>query len=264
MEEENKVESNKASIGMKILCFLIPLVGLIIFLSSKKENPEYAKGCGIAALIGVIVGFVVSIIVTILVIAVIPGIIVGTVVYTNAGDAISSTALSATETMAFNAKFLSYEGTMSGTKTKALVSIIKTNNISRYNEVSIKLNGEEVDASTAYSQIKSAETYTIEFNYDYSGKINQVIINEKSSTTNNSTNTITNSITNTTTLTNSIESSTGTFVNTIENSTEAFANSIESSAGTLTNTVENSVDTLANTLTDAAGALSNTLSSFGW
>ena len=41
--------------GWGILSFLIPLVGLILFLMWKQERPKTAKVCGICALVAVIV-----------------------------------------------------------------------------------------------------------------------------------------------------------------------------------------------------------------
>ena len=49
MEDNNEI---KAPIGLKILCFFVPVVGLIFFCINCNEKPKYAKGCGIAALIG--------------------------------------------------------------------------------------------------------------------------------------------------------------------------------------------------------------------
>jgi len=46
---------DKSSIGFGILGFLIPLVGLILWLVWKAQTPLKAKSCGIGALIGVIV-----------------------------------------------------------------------------------------------------------------------------------------------------------------------------------------------------------------
>ncbi|HNZ49894.1 MAG TPA: zinc-ribbon domain-containing protein [Bacilli bacterium] len=55
-----KTANNDApSVGYAILSFLIPLVGLILFLNWKNNFPRRAKSCGIAALIGFIINFVV-------------------------------------------------------------------------------------------------------------------------------------------------------------------------------------------------------------
>ena len=46
----------------KVLSFLIPIVGLVLFLVWKDSEPEKAKACGKWALIGFVVSFVLGII----------------------------------------------------------------------------------------------------------------------------------------------------------------------------------------------------------
>lgn len=53
-------ESGKP-IGWAILCFLLPLVGLILFIVWRKEQPRKAKWSGIAAIAGVIVAIILNI-----------------------------------------------------------------------------------------------------------------------------------------------------------------------------------------------------------
>ena len=60
--------------GWGILSFLIPLVGLILFLMWKQERPKTAKVCGICALVAVIVEVVVGIIYGVVIGSVIGGI----------------------------------------------------------------------------------------------------------------------------------------------------------------------------------------------
>ena len=48
--------------GWGILSFLIPLVGLILFLMWKNERPQTAKVCGICALVSFIASIVIGII----------------------------------------------------------------------------------------------------------------------------------------------------------------------------------------------------------
>lgn len=55
-------KEEKASIGLAILSYLIPLVGLILFLTKKDNNPKTAKLCGKCALASVIINVVLSII----------------------------------------------------------------------------------------------------------------------------------------------------------------------------------------------------------
>ena len=52
----------KANIGLAILSFFIPLVGLILFLTQKDKKPKTAKACGLAALISFVLGIIFSII----------------------------------------------------------------------------------------------------------------------------------------------------------------------------------------------------------
>lgn len=56
------VEVDKPSTGLNILSFLIPLVGLILFLSWQNSTPIKAKACGKWALIGFCVAIGLSII----------------------------------------------------------------------------------------------------------------------------------------------------------------------------------------------------------
>lgn len=53
---------DKVNVWLVILGFLIPLVGLILFISLKKNTPKKANAIGIAALIGFVLGFVLTII----------------------------------------------------------------------------------------------------------------------------------------------------------------------------------------------------------
>lgn len=48
--------------GFGFLCFMFPVVGLILFLVWQREYPQKAKSCGIGAIIGVCVGVGLSII----------------------------------------------------------------------------------------------------------------------------------------------------------------------------------------------------------
>lgn len=46
--------NDKRSVGFGILSFLVPVLGLVLYLIWKDKLPERAKGCGIAALFGVV------------------------------------------------------------------------------------------------------------------------------------------------------------------------------------------------------------------
>lgn len=56
------VKEDKPSVGLNILAFFIPLVGLILYLVQKNDTPVRAKKIGKWALIGFILGIVLSII----------------------------------------------------------------------------------------------------------------------------------------------------------------------------------------------------------
>lgn len=51
-------KEEKASVGLAILSFIIPIAGLIIFLVNKKKKPKTAKVSGICALVGFILGII--------------------------------------------------------------------------------------------------------------------------------------------------------------------------------------------------------------
>ncbi len=52
----------KASVGLAILSFIIPLVGLILFIVKKDKKPKTAKACGICALVSFIINIVITVI----------------------------------------------------------------------------------------------------------------------------------------------------------------------------------------------------------
>lgn len=61
--EDNSVNPNdKKSGGFAFLCFLIPLLGLILYLVWKDEMPLKAKSCAKGAIISVIISVVLSVI----------------------------------------------------------------------------------------------------------------------------------------------------------------------------------------------------------
>lgn len=62
--------SGGAKVGWGFLSWFIPLVGLILFLTWRKERPDVAKVCGICALVSFILNFVVIIIYYVVIIAV--------------------------------------------------------------------------------------------------------------------------------------------------------------------------------------------------
>ena len=54
------------STGLNILSFLVPLVGLILYLVEKDKSPRRAKACGKWALIGFVVSIIFSIIIVVI------------------------------------------------------------------------------------------------------------------------------------------------------------------------------------------------------
>ena len=60
-------KEDKPSVGLNILSFLFPVVGLILYLVQKKETPVRAKKIGKWALIGFIIGVVLSIALSVIV-----------------------------------------------------------------------------------------------------------------------------------------------------------------------------------------------------
>ncbi len=58
-------KEEKASVGLAILSFFIPLAGLIIFITDKSKKPKTAKVCGICALVSFIISVAFSVIMTV-------------------------------------------------------------------------------------------------------------------------------------------------------------------------------------------------------
>jgi len=56
-DEVNNIE-DKNSVGLNILGFLFPIIGLILYLSYKNKTPIKAKNIGICALVGFVIGFI--------------------------------------------------------------------------------------------------------------------------------------------------------------------------------------------------------------
>lgn len=55
-------QEEKASVGLAILSFIIPIVGLILYLTKKDSKPKTAKACGKCALACVIINIIITII----------------------------------------------------------------------------------------------------------------------------------------------------------------------------------------------------------
>lgn len=52
---------NENSVGLDILSFLFPIVGLVLYLSYKDDEPNKAKGVGLCALVSFILGLIGSV-----------------------------------------------------------------------------------------------------------------------------------------------------------------------------------------------------------
>lgn len=55
-------QEEKANVGLAILSFIIPIVGLILYLTKKDSQPKTAKACGKCALACVIINIVITIV----------------------------------------------------------------------------------------------------------------------------------------------------------------------------------------------------------
>lgn len=58
------ISQEPASVGLRVLCWFIPIVGIVLYFVKKDEKPVYAKQCGKVALISIIVNFVLSFVMT--------------------------------------------------------------------------------------------------------------------------------------------------------------------------------------------------------
>lgn len=56
-------QEEKASVGLAIISYIIPLVGLILYLSEKDSKPKTAKACGKCALASVIINIVITVVI---------------------------------------------------------------------------------------------------------------------------------------------------------------------------------------------------------
>jgi len=52
---KNKNNNEGATTGLKVICFLIPLIGIIIFAINISSRPKYAKDCLIASILPTII-----------------------------------------------------------------------------------------------------------------------------------------------------------------------------------------------------------------
>lgn len=68
LKNNNVVEKNddKSNVGLNILSFFVPLIGVILYFLLKKEQPVKAKNCCKSAIIGVVVFVILCIVLIIL------------------------------------------------------------------------------------------------------------------------------------------------------------------------------------------------------
>ena len=118
---------------------------------------------------------------------------IGMYVYSTAQQTIQSANMSQQEITAYNADFIKYEGTQSGSNVKALLQTIRTHNIVNKDDVSksIKVTTSgtaTTDESTTGStkeeiadlltDIKSGTQYTVSFGYSDTGLIKGIDIKD--------------------------------------------------------------------------------------
>ena len=169
MGEENQ---EKASFGMKALCFFIPIIGLIFFAVYNSTKPKYAKGCGIAGLIG----FITIPIVIVIFVAITFALVIAFM--NTATDIIETDSLSYQEIAAYNSKFDIYEGSsVSGSNVKTLITMVRINNEYNYgNIVDVYVNGVKMYDLSSTSAITAGSKYNVRMSYDSTGYINRINI----------------------------------------------------------------------------------------
>ena len=88
-------------------------------------------------------------------------------------NTVDTTQVQTQEIQIFNSRFTAYEGEQNGTSIKALTSVIQTSNATGENQIQITYNGgtDEID-------INSSKKYNVSFEYDDSGYVNIVNIDE--------------------------------------------------------------------------------------
>ena len=181
INNEKNVQGNgklEASIGIKILCFIIPLVGLILYICNVSTNKKYANACGKMALISAIIGLILPGIILVIILLLSMGIMV----FNSSADVIaeSESSITSIEKETFNSKFYVYEGTnLSSSSVKNLLSMII---LEEYNDnyIDIVFNGKTyTDAYEVRNKIYSTSKYSVEFEENLSGIIDSVTITEK-------------------------------------------------------------------------------------
>lgn len=119
----------------------------------------------------------------------------GMFIYQQASGAMSGANLDPTKAQAYNQEFLNYEGTQTGSNTKALYNLIQSHNRSYTDDTSQQISIKKGEAGTdteeaddAYSSewalsgtgdiIRTSNTYKISFTYNKSGYITHCYIDQ--------------------------------------------------------------------------------------
>lgn len=165
---KNKNNNEGATTGLKVICFLIPLIGIIIFAINISSKPKYAKECLLASLLPTII-----LVIILLVVAVGGGIGVS-LMTTAQTTVVSNNEMTEYEIATFNNQFKDYGGSnVSSTQVRTLISTVRTSN-SINTDKQVKLSGEV----TTIDNVKSSYRYSVEFKYN-DKLITEIIINKK-------------------------------------------------------------------------------------
>lgn len=156
-------EDFKAPIILRIVCFFVPIVGLILFCCNISENKTYAKSCGIPALI--------STIISVCMVGIMLFLGIGIAIYNNTGPAQKN--ILGQQEAAFNRGIEQYGGNITGDEVEELIEKINRTNKTTEFYVIIYLNEEKYSKNMP---IDLDATYRVSFEKDWDGIINEVHI----------------------------------------------------------------------------------------
>lgn len=165
---KSKNNNEEASTGLKVICFLIPLIGIIIFAINITTKPKYAKQCLLASLLPTIIALI------ILLVVLVGGGIGISLMTTAQTTVVSSSEVTEYEIIAFNNQFKDYGGSsVTGSRVRSLISVVQTSNAINKNK-QVKLTGD----ITTIHDVKTQNKYSVEFKYT-DKLITEIIINKK-------------------------------------------------------------------------------------
>ena len=98
----------------------------------------------------------------------------GIMIFGPAQDTVNNSGMSQAEIQTFNNKFLKYEGTIKGSVAKTLVSEVIASNADD-NLPNVRVNN-ATPTGTATKNINTTKSYTVEIEYDKSGRVVNVVI----------------------------------------------------------------------------------------